>query len=85
LSAFNRTVIESTSTLAQKQTSLARDALSEAASTLESVVQGKVNTDGVAKQAELSLKAMENAMAHLSALADAIAGLAPKQSDSPRK
>jgi len=86
LAGFNKTVIESTSKLAQRQTSLAQDALSEAVNTLQSVAQGKVSTDGVAKQAALSMKAMENAMSHLTALAEAMTGVAQSKSkdDPPR-
>lgn len=75
LADFNRTVLECTSNLAQRQTSLAQEALSEAVNTLQSVAQGKVSTDGVARQAALSMKAMENAMSHLTALAEAMTGI----------
>lgn len=78
LAAFNRTVIDSTSELAQKQTAVAQDALSEAVKTLQSVAQGKMSTDGVAKQAQLSMKAMENAMTHIKALAEAMTGISPR-------
>jgi hypothetical protein len=86
LARFNRTVVESTSNLAQRQASLAQDALSEAVNTLQSVAQGKVSTDGVARQAALSMKAMENAMSHLTALTEAMTGIscAGKTDDSSR-
>lgn len=76
LAAFNRTVIESTSGLAQEQTSLAQESLSEAVKTLQSVAQGKFGADGMAKQAELSMKAVENAMSHIRTLAEAMTGMA---------
>jgi hypothetical protein len=77
LATFNRSVIESTSELAQKQTSLAQDSLTEAVKTLRSVTQGKFGADGMAKQAELSMKAVENAMSHIRTLAEAMTGMGP--------
>jgi len=77
LTAFNRTLMDSTSELARQQVALAQDALQEAMSTLQSVAQGKMSTDGMAKQAALSMKAMENALSHVKALTEAVAGISP--------
>jgi hypothetical protein len=72
LAAFNRNLISSTSELATQQTTLVQDAVREGMKTLQSVAQGKVNTEGVTKQADLSMKAIENALSHVNALTESV-------------
>lgn len=81
LAAFNRTLINSTLELANQQTALFQEAVSEAAKTLQSAAQGMVSTDGFAKHAELSTKAMENALSYFTAFTESMAGISP----APRK
>lgn len=73
LAAFNRQLISSTSELANQQTALVQDAVKEGVKTLQSVAQGRVSTDGVTKQADLSMKAIENALSHVKALTESVA------------
>ncbi len=75
LAASNRKLISSTSDLATKQTALLQDAATEAVKTLQSFAKGRIPTDGIAKQAELSTQAMENALSHLGALTNSVAGI----------
>ena len=85
LAAFNRQLINSTSELANQQTALVQDAVTEAVKTLQTVAQGRVTTDVVTKQAELSMKAIENALSHVKALTASVAGISstpPKKDDS---
>jgi hypothetical protein len=77
LAAFNRTLIDSTSELANQQTGLVQDAVTEAVKTLQSVAQGRVNADVVTKQAELSMKAIDNALSHVKALTESVTGISP--------
>jgi len=51
--------------------------LSEAVKTLQSVAQGKLDTDGVVKQTELSMKAIENTLSLVKSLTEAVTGSAP--------
>lgn len=81
LAAFNRTLFDGTSELASQQSALFKDAVGEAVRTLQSFAQGRVSTEGVAKQAELSTKAIENALSHLRALTESVTGL----TQTPRK
>jgi hypothetical protein len=74
LAAFNRELIDSTSELANQQTALVQNAVREGVKTLQSVAQGRVSTEGVAKQADLSMKAIENALSHVKALTESVAG-----------
>ncbi|MCG6861337.1 MAG: phasin family protein [Chromatiaceae bacterium] len=78
LAAIDRTLIGGTADLASRQTALAQDALHEAASTLQSLAQGKFRTDALTKQAELSMRAIENALSHLRAVTEAVTGIAPE-------
>lgn len=74
LAAFNRKMINSTSELANQQTVLVQDAVRDAVKTLQTVAQGRVTTDVVTKQAELSMQALENALSHVKALTKSVAG-----------
>jgi hypothetical protein len=82
LAAFNRNLIDSTTDLASQQTAVFKDAVSEAVKSFQSVAKGRMSTDGVAKQAELSTKAIENAMSHFMSLTQSVMGLSP---NSPKK
>jgi hypothetical protein len=73
LAAFNRNLIDSTSELANQQTAVVQEAITEGMKTLQSVAQGWVSTDGVTKQADLSMKAIENALSHVKALTASVA------------
>ncbi|MFZ0257442.1 MAG: phasin family protein [Gammaproteobacteria bacterium] len=73
LAAFNRKLINSTSELANQQTALVQDAITQGMKTLQSVAQGKVSTDGVTKQGDLSMKTIENALSHVKALTESVA------------
>lgn len=85
LAASNRKLIDTTSELATKQTALLQDVASEAVNTLQSFAKGWMPTGGVAKQAELSTLAMENALSHLRALTNSVAEIstAPKKVAAP--
>ena len=84
LTDHNRKVIDSTSELANKQTAVLQDAVSEAVETMQSFAQGKVSTDAVSKQAELSMRAIENVLAHFKTLTGSVmnTSAAPKKDDS---
>lgn len=75
LAAFNRDLINNTSELANQQTALFQEAVSEAAKTLQSAAQGRISADGAAKQAELSTKVMENALSYFEALTESMTGI----------
>lgn len=77
LASFNEALVNSTTELAKVQTALVQDALSEAAKTLQSVARGGLGTEGVAKQAELSIKAVENTLSLIKSLTEAVTGRAP--------
>lgn len=80
LAAFNQSLIDSTSELANQQTALVQDALTEAVKTLQSVALGRMNTEGITKQAELSMKAVENALSHMKTFTEAITGVSTTSS-----
>lgn len=86
LAAFNKTLVNGTSELANEQTALVQDALSEAVKTLQSVAQGGLSTEGVTKQAELSVKAVENTLSLVKSLTEAVTGISPvvKKDDSAK-
>lgn len=75
LAAFNRELIDSTSKLAGQQTTVVQNALTEAANSLQAVAKGKVNMDGVTKQADLAIDALENALSHFKALTESVVGM----------
>jgi len=83
LAASNSKVISSTSELATKQTALLQDVAAEAVKTLQSAATGRLNTDGVARQAELSTQAMENALSLFQALTDSVAEIATPTKQAP--
>lgn len=78
LAAFDAALTDGSLDLASEQTALVQDALSEAAKTLQSVTQGKLDTDGVAKQVELSMKAVGNTLSLVKSLTEAVTGSSPK-------
>lgn len=84
LTDYNRRLMESTSALASQQTVLFQDAVNEAMDTLQSFTQGKVDTDGFARQAELSTQAMENILSYFKDLTESVASISPvrKKHDS---
>jgi len=75
LANFDHTLLDGTAELASKQTALAQDALHEAVHLLQSVSHGQLGTDAMAKQANLSMQMMHNAMSHLRALTEAVTGI----------
>lgn len=77
LAALNRKLVSGTSELANQQTALFQDAVSEAVKTLQSFARGKVNTEGVAKQAELSTQAIENVLSHVKDFTESMAEISP--------
>ncbi|WP_089728183.1 DUF2934 domain-containing protein [Candidatus Thiosymbion oneisti] len=77
LAAIDAALVDGSLELASEQTALVQDALSEAVKTLQSVAQGELSTDGVAKQAELSIKAVENTLSLVKSLTEAVTGSAP--------
>jgi len=77
LAERNRLLLESTSELASQQSAVLQDAVNEAVNTMQSFAQGKVSTDGVVKQAELSMKALENVMSHFQTLTQVVTGVKP--------
>lgn len=72
LAEHNRKLMDSTSVLAGRQAELFQDAVSEAMETMHSFSQGKVTTDAVARQAELSVRAIENVLSYFKALTDTV-------------
>jgi hypothetical protein len=78
LAAFNRKLIDSTSELANQQTALVQGAVREGMKTLQYVGQGRVNADWVARNTELSMKTIENALSQVKALTDS-------ESETPRE
>jgi hypothetical protein len=76
LARIDRTLIGGAAQLASRQTALAQDALHEAVSILQSVAQGKLSTDAMAKQADLSMRMMHNALSHLTAVTETVTGIA---------
>jgi len=72
LAEQNRKLMDSTSELASRQTVLFQDAVSEAMETMQSFSQGKVSTDAVARQAELSVRAIENVLSYFKTLTDSV-------------
>ncbi len=85
LASFNRELINSTSELANQQTALVQDAVKEAVKTLQTVALGRVSTDGVAKQADLSMKAIENALSHVKTFTESVARTPLMYSANPHK
>jgi len=77
LAAIDSALVDGSLELASEQATLVRDALSEAVKTLQSVAQGKLDTDGVVKQTELSMKAIENTLSLVKSLTEAVTGSAP--------
>lgn len=72
LAEHNRKLMDSTSELAGRQTELFQDAVSEAMQTMHSFSQGKVSPDAVSRQAELSVRAIENVLTYFKALTDTV-------------
>ena len=70
LAEQNRNLMHSTSELASRQAELFQGAVSEAMEAMQSFSQGKVSTDAVARQAELSVQAIENVLSYFKALTD---------------
>jgi len=77
LAAIDSALVDGSLELASEQATLVRDALIEAVKTLQSVAQGELSTDGVAKQAELSIKAVENTLSLVKSLTEAVTGSSP--------
>jgi len=77
LAAIDSALVDGSLELAPEQATLVRDTLSEAIRTLQSVAQGELNTDGVAKQVELSVKAVENTVSLVKSLTEALTGSSP--------
>ncbi len=77
LAAIDAALVDGSIELASEQTAMVQDTLSEAVKTLESVAQGTLDTDGVAKQAELSIKAVENTLSLVKSLTEAVTGSTP--------
>lgn len=83
LAAIDTALVDGSLELASEQTTLVQDALCEAAKTLQSVAQGKLDTEGVAKQAELSIKAVENTLSLVKSLTEAVTGNSPRVGKDP--
>lgn len=81
LADFNSKFVGGSSELARQQTALVQDAMSEAVNTLRAVTRGKISSEGVTKQVELSMKAMENTMSLVRSLTEAVTGTSPKPGD----
>jgi len=78
LAAIDAALVGGSLELASEQTALVQDALGEAAKTLQSVARGKLDADGVVKQAELSIKAVENTLSLVKSLTEAVTGSSPR-------
>ena len=77
LAHINRELIDGTSEFASQQASLLQESVGEAAKTLKSLAHGEIDTAGMAKQAELSMQAMENVLTRVKSLADFVGKAAP--------
>lgn len=76
LATLDHTLIEGTAELAAQQSALAHESLREAVNLIQSMAQGKLSTDAMTKQANLSMQIMHNALAHLRAVTEAATGIA---------
>lgn len=86
LAEQDQKLIQTTAELAARQTAVLQSAVSEAVDMMHSLSQGKFNTQTVARQAELSMQAVENVLSHLRALTEMATGSAkPKDSGKTDK
>jgi phasin family protein len=86
LAEHNRKLMDSTSELASRQTELFQDAVNEAMETMHSFSQGRVSQDAVARQAELSVRAIENVLTYFKALTDTVTDVSPvRRQDADEK
>jgi len=84
LAAFDAALMDGSLELASEQATLVQDALTEAAKTLQSVALGDgLNGDGVARQVELSIKAVGNTLSLVRSLTEAVTGISPKVEEAP--
>jgi hypothetical protein len=81
LARMNRELIDGTSEFAAEQTALLQESVRESVNTLKSLVHGELNTNGIARQAELSMNAMESVLSRVKSMASLVGKAAPK----PRK
>lgn len=77
LAHINRELIDGTSEFASQQAALLQESVGEAAKTLKSLAHGEIDTAGMAKQAELSMQAMENVLTRVKSLANLVGIAAP--------
>lgn len=86
LADHNRKLMDSTSELASRQTELFQDAVNEAMETMRSFSQGRVSPDAVARQAGLSVRAIENVLTYFKALTDTVTDVSPvRRQDADEK
>ena len=78
LAAFDQKMIDQTAELAAEQSALAQEAVHEAVNLIQSMAHGKLSTDAMAKQANLSMQFMHNALSHLRAVTEAATGIPQK-------
>ena len=72
LAERNRKLLDSTTELTNQQMALFQEAVNGAMQSLQSFAQGKVSTDVFTKQADLSVRAMENVLSHLKTITAAV-------------
>ena len=77
LAEHNRKLFDSTTELANQQTALLQEAVDGAMESLQSFSQGKMSTDVFAKQADLSVRAIENVLSHLRTIAASVSDISP--------
>ena len=82
LAEHNRKLFDSTTELANQQAALFQEAVDGATQSLQSFAQGKISTDVFARQADLSMRAIENVLSHLRTLAASVSDTSPPENKS---
>lgn len=83
LSEFNRALIDGSLKLASEQKEVVQQSLDEAVAALKSAARGRIDPDRIIRQAELSMKAVTNAMDLAQDLSAVARGKAKKKKRTP--
>ena len=82
LAEHNRRLFDSTTELTNQQIALFQEAVDGAMQSLQSFTQGNVSTDVFARQADLSVRAIENVLSHLKTITAAVGDTSPPEKKS---
>lgn len=85
LAQLNRELIDGTTEFAAQQTALLQESVGAAVKSLKSLAHGELDTGGVARQAELSMQAMENVLSRVKSLANVVAKAGPAEAKATPK